>query len=152
MGMNFCFSSFCTVMFSKLSSHPCRGICDVSHLPLSRDHPAEGYSSLFPAVWDVPLPLLRRQHQDRFPGCDGQEGAAPRQSQLKAIKKGSPSSLGLIFPLRRTEAGVGRLLDLLKDSLNRTAGGFGCCLVVSWPDPTGSERVSKDDRWGSGTW
>lgn len=62
---------------------PCRGIRDVSHLPLPRDHLAEGHSPLLPAVWNVPLPLLRGQHQDRLPGCDGQEGAAPRQSQLK---------------------------------------------------------------------
>ena len=89
-------------------SHPCRGICDVSHLPLPRDHPAEGHSSLFPAVWDMPLPLLRRQHQDRLPGCDRQEGAAPRQSQLKAMKTGLPVLSWPPFPPQKGRVGVGR--------------------------------------------
>ena len=52
------------------------------YMPLPRHHPPEGHTTLLPAVRDMPLPLLRCQHQGWFPGRHGQEGTAPRQSQL----------------------------------------------------------------------
>lgn len=123
----------------------------MSHLPLPRDHPAEGHSPLFLAVRDVPLPLLRRQHQDRFPGCDGKEGAAPRQSQLKGHQNWAalPLSALSLSPSKGPKLGSDAPLIFAekKDSLNRTAGGFGCRLVVLWPDRAGSERVSIAGRW-----
>ena len=114
----------------------CRGIRDVSHLPLPRDHPAERHSPLFLAVWDLPLPLLSRQHQDRFPGCDGQEGAAPRQSQLKANKTGLPrSSLCLPFPRQKGGSWDGMPLDLLKELSESNCGRvwLSVSCVMAWP-------------------
>lgn len=60
----------------------------------------------------MPLPLLRRQHQDRLPGRDGQESTAPRQSQLKTLEAGLPLLSRPTAP-SRAEAGNGRPRDLL---------------------------------------
>lgn len=61
----------------------------------------------------MPLPLLCRQHQDRFPGCDRQESTASRQSQLKTLETGLPLFSRPTSP-SRIEAGDGRSLDSLK--------------------------------------
>lgn len=134
---------FCAPMLTSVNAFsPFRGICDVSHLPLPRDHPAERHSPLFLAVWNVPLPLLCRQHQDRLPGRDWQESAAPRQSKLKTTESGALPLSVSPFPIQkgRSWGGSPRWFNET-DSLNRTAGGFGSCLVVSWPNQAGSERV-----------
>lgn len=59
---------------------PCRGVRHLPHVPLPRHHPAEGHPVILPAVRDLPLPLLRGQHQNRLPGCHRQESTAPCQS------------------------------------------------------------------------
>lgn len=69
----------------------CRGVCDMPHVSVSWHNLAEGHASLFPSVRDVSLPLLRCQHQDRIPGCDGQESAAACQSQLTPVLRPSPT-------------------------------------------------------------
>lgn len=59
-----------------------RGICDLSHLPLTGYNSAEGHASLLPAMWNLSLTLLCSQHQDRLPGCHRQKSPASSQSQL----------------------------------------------------------------------
>lgn len=135
------------------SPHPYRGIRDVSHLPIPRDHPAEGHSPLFLAVWNVPLSLLSRQHQDRLPGCDGQEGAAPRQSQLNTIKPGlGHLSRPPLSPIRRADAEVAHplpfdsLKGLSESNWRRVWPLFSRIMAQS-----SREWDSKADRQSSGT-
>ncbi len=96
----------------------CRGVCDVPHVSVSWHNLAEGHASVFPAVWDVSLPLLRRQHQDRIPGRDGQESAAACQSQLTPVPR--PSHLT-------------HLRSTTKLNKSTHAGYYLVCSGSSWP-------------------
>jgi len=50
----------------------CRGICNVSHVSIAWNDPAERHATLLSAVWNMRLPLLRCQHQVWLPGSHWQ--------------------------------------------------------------------------------
>lgn len=49
------------------------GVRDMSHVSLSGHDLEQGDQTLLPPVHDLPLSLLRPDHQDRVPGRHGQE-------------------------------------------------------------------------------
>uniref|UniRef100_A0A3B1J2J8 Eukaryotic translation initiation factor 2 subunit beta n=1 Tax=Astyanax mexicanus TaxID=7994 RepID=A0A3B1J2J8_ASTMX len=75
------------------------GVCDVPHVSVPRDHPAEGHSAVLPAVRDVPFPLLRGQHQNRLPGRHRKTSAASCQSQLIPTRNTTPCFMAKLTDL-----------------------------------------------------